>query len=81
MPKPKTISIRFNEGEIEELKYLKDIFGFSDTFGADSATIKTAITVCINVTQNIFGGKLQQMFRREAKQEKVMQKEKHREMP
>ena len=73
MTENKPISIRFNAEERGELNTLKDIFGYSDTFGADSATIKTAISVCGNVIQNIFGGKLEMMFRRKAQQEKVIQ--------
>ena len=75
----KPLSIRFNEEERKQLDYLKEVFGFSDTFGADSATIKTAVTVCTNVIQNIFGDKLRDMFRRKAQEDKVIQQQKKAE--
>ena len=75
MKPAKPLSIRFNEAERKELDSLKDVFGFSDTFGADAATVKTAITFCSNVVHNLFGDKLNLMFRRKLQQQKVTENE------
>lgn len=68
-------SVRFNEEEWTIHEALKDFFGIRDTHGEDAATLKTAETVCYNVLHNLFGRKLEQIFRRKATAENVLRRQ------
>jgi len=60
--KMKTIPIRFNDSELEQLKRIKRVLNTEGTFGEDSRTIKACLSLAENVLHNQFGGNLAGLF-------------------
>lgn len=67
----KQLSLKLNNEEEKVHEWLKSFFGFNDTHGEDSQTIKQSEIVAFNVLRNFFGDELSDIFKRKSKEELI----------